>query len=159
HWLSSATSGVAHLLLDVFVVSFAIAYFLQSGPALIERLMDRIPVARVEARHIVGKTLRVTAATLKSLILVGTVQGVLVGAGFAVAGIDNPWFWGTLGGVASAVPGLGAGLVWGPGAIYLALTGHLWAGIGLAIWGVAVVSMADNVLRLLIIGRGASMPA
>lgn len=157
--LSAFTRGSVGLFLDLFVIVFALVYFLQSGRTLVGQIRERIPLGKEEAQAIVDKTLQVTAATLKSIVLVGAVQGTLVGAGFAVAGLGQPWFWGTIAGLVSAVPGLGSGLVWLPGAIYLAFTGDLLAGIGLAVWGTAVVSVADNFLRLWIVGRGASMPS
>lgn len=158
HSLSAFTRGSVGLFLDLFVMAFALVYFLQSGPGLLAQIQERVPLEEEEAKRIIGRTLEITAATLKGIVLVGAVQGALVGAGFAVAGLGQPWFWGTIAGLVSAVPGLGAGLVWLPAAIYLALTGHIVAAIGLAAWGTAVVSVADNFLRLWIVGRGASMP-
>ncbi len=157
--LSALTNGAVRLLLDAFVMAFAVFYFLQKGPAIVERVMDRIPVGRREARLIVGRTLQITAATLKSIVIVGTAQGILIGVGFAIAGVGEPWFWGTVAAAASTVPGLGSGLVWGPAAVYLAASGHWLPAIGLALWGLAVVAFADNLLRLYIIGRGASIPS
>jgi predicted PurR-regulated permease PerM len=151
--LSSVTLGAMGVLLDLFVIAFGVVYFLQSGPALLDHFMERIPVAKEEARIIGDKTLQVTAATLKSVVIGGAVQGALVGLGFAVAGIGQPWFWGAVAAAASAFPAFGAGLVWTPGAIYLLLTGHGIAGLGLLVWGGAVVASADNVLRIYIVGR------
>jgi predicted PurR-regulated permease PerM len=158
-WLMSATRGAVSLFFDLFVILFALPYFLQSGPALVERVMERIPVSRAEARTIVDKTLKTTASTLRGIVVVGTAQGVLIGTGFEVAGIGQPWFWGTIAAAASSVPGFGSGLVWAPGALYLLLTGHIAAGIGLAAWGIAVVLIADDWLRAVIVGRGAAIPA
>jgi predicted PurR-regulated permease PerM len=38
------------------------------------------------------------------------------------------------------------------------LSGHMAAGIGLLAWGVCVVGVVDNVIRLHIIGRQAALP-
>jgi predicted PurR-regulated permease PerM len=57
------------------------------------------------------------------------------------------------------VPGLGSGLVWIPAAIYLFVTGKIAAGIGLIVWGALVVGIADNLLRVYIVGRGAALPS
>jgi predicted PurR-regulated permease PerM len=43
-------------------------------------------------------------------------------------------------------------LVWGPAAIYLMATGHLWKGIILIVWGSVVVGTIDNIIRPLVIG-------
>jgi predicted PurR-regulated permease PerM len=61
---------------------------------------------------------------------------------------------------ASVIPFVGTALVWIPGAAYLLATGHPWGALFLAVWGVAVVGMADNVVRPLLISgsAGVSLP-
>lgn len=156
--LSSVTHGAIRFFLDLLVMSFALSYFLQHGPVLVEHLIDRIPVARAEARVVVDKALLITAATLKSIVVAGTAQGVLIGIAFAIVGIGQPWFWGTVMAVMTTVPVLGSGAVWAPAAIYLVLTGHTAAGVGLALWGLVVVSIVDESIRIYVVGRGAALP-
>ena len=162
-FLSRRISSITHLtiffLLDVFVTLFALVYFLHRGPALVAHFIERIPVAASEARAIVHRTLTTTAAALKGIIVVGTAQGLLIGSAFAIVGFGQPWFWGTIAALASTVPGLGSGLVWIPAAIYLFVTGKIAAGIGLIVWGALVVGIADNLLRVYIVGRGAALPS
>ena len=162
-FLSRQISSITHLtiffLLDTFVTLFAFVYFLHRGPTLVNHLIERIPVAPSEARAIVDRTLTTTSAALKSIVIVGSAQGVLIGTAFAVIGIGQPWFWGTVAALASTVPGLGSGLVWLPTALYLIVTGDIAAGVGLILWGAVVVAVADNLLRVYIVGRGASLPA
>jgi len=161
-FLSRQISSITHLtiffLLDTFVTLFAFIYFLHRGPTLVNHLIERIPVAPSEARVIVDRTLATTSAALKSIVIVGSAQGILIGLAFAVVGIGQPWFWGTVAALASTVPGLGSGLVWLPAAVYLVITGKIAAGIGLAVWGAIVIAVADNLLRVYIVGRGASLP-
>lgn len=162
-FLSRRISSITHLtiffLLDMFVTLFALVYFLRRGPALVEHFIERIPVASSEARSIVDRTLATTSAALKSIVVVGAAQGILIGSAFAVIGFGQPWFWGTIAALASTVPGLGSGFVWIPAAIYLVVKGHIVAGIGLIIWGGLVIAVADNLLRLYIVGRGSALPS
>jgi len=79
--------------------------------------------------------------------------------GLAGAGIPQPRFWGTVAAAASTLPAIGAGFVWIPAAIYLMATGQVTMGIALAIWGVAVISTVDNLLRIYVVGRGAHLAA
>ncbi len=156
---SAVTQGAIRFLLDAFVVGFAFLYFLSEGPTLVKHFINQIPIARSEARAIVDRTLAITSAALKSIVIVGAVQGALVGLGFAVAGLGQPWFWGTVAAVASTVPAVGAGIVWLPAAIYLLIIHKYAAGIGLLLWGGLVISSIDNLLRIYIIGRSATIPA
>jgi len=57
-----------------------------------------------------------------------------------------------LSGVLAMVPFLGAASVWVPCALYLYfIDNNMTAAIGLAIYGAAVVSMADNVIKPLVL--------
>jgi len=156
--LASVFSGVARLFLDLFVVSFAFIYFLQNGPRLTEMLIQRIPVSRDQTRAIVNGMLRTTAATLRSVVVGGTVDGVLIGIGFALFGLGAPWFWGAVAVVASQAPVLGCAVVWIPAAAYLLITGHVLPAMGLALWGTLINTVVDNLLRAHIIGRGSAIP-
>jgi len=156
--VSSVTQGAIDLFLDLFVILFGIFYFLHDGRQLINGLIERIPLGRSEAQALVEKTLLITSATLKSIVAVGIAQGALVGIAFTITGIGKPWFWGAVVAVSSVVPALGAPVVYVPGAIYLALSGKIAAGIGVALWGMLVVASIDNVLRMYIVGRGAALP-
>jgi predicted PurR-regulated permease PerM len=89
--------------------------------------------------------------------LLGTalVQGVIAGIGFALFGVPSPVALGALVTVGSFVP-MGPVLIWGGAALWLFAGGHTGAAIGMAIWGAALVSSIDNVLRPILISGGAT---
>ena len=60
--------------------------------------------------------------------------------------------------ILSIIPGLGTALVWVPAVFYLIAIDHFGSAVGLAIWCMAVVGTADNVLRPVLVGRDAKMP-
>jgi len=158
--LQQAALGIIRLFFDLFVICFSLVCLLQSGPALVSRIAERIPLERSQARKIAGNTLDIMAATLKSIVIIGATQGVLIGGGFFLAGIGRPWFWGAAAAIASAIiPGLGSAIVWAPAAVYLMLTGHFIPGFGLAIWGQLSVFFGDNLLRIRIIRGSSEMPS
>jgi predicted PurR-regulated permease PerM len=57
----------------------------------------------------------------------------------------------------AVLPG-GTAIVWAPAAIWLAATGHPAKAAILAIWGAAVLSTIDNVLRPIFAGKGVALP-
>ena len=65
---------------------------------------------------------------------------------------------GAITGVLSVVPVLGTTLVWGPLGVYLLVTGHIWKGIILLLWGMLLVHPTDNVLRPLLISNATHVP-
>ena len=58
----------------------------------------------------------------------------------------------------SLLPAVGAALVWAPMAVWLLATGDVWQGLALMAWGLLVISLADNVLRPMLVGQRAGMP-
>lgn len=91
--------------------------------------------------------------------LVGTAiaQGVLNGLGLALFGVPSPVALGALTAVLSFVP-VGPLLVWAGAAAWLFVAGRTGAAIGMAVWGLLLVSSLDNVLRPMLISRTGSIP-
>ncbi len=96
-------------------------------------------------------------AVLYGLILTALIQGALAGLGYWAAGIRAPVLLGVVTVILALVP-FGAPLVWGSVSVWLLVIGETWAGIGLAVWGVVVVSQIDNLLRPLLISSVTRIP-
>ncbi|MGC1819073.1 MAG: AI-2E family transporter, partial [Casimicrobiaceae bacterium] len=103
----------------------------------------------------------VAGATVRGVVLgiLGTalVQAVVAAIGFWIAGIDAAPLLGLLTFVLSPVP-VGPPLVWIPAALWLIHEGETGWGIFLLAWGMLAVSTIDNVIKPLIISRGADLP-
>jgi predicted PurR-regulated permease PerM len=96
-------------------------------------------------------------ATVDGLVLVGLAEGVLLGVGYAVAGLPHPATIGMLTGILAVIP-FGAPLAFGAAALYLAAAGSKVAAIGIFAFGAVVVFIADHVVRPFLIGGGARLP-
>jgi len=93
-------------------------------------------------------------ASVTSTLVVAAVQGVVGGIVLALLGVRGAVLWGIIMAILSFLPLVGAALVWGPGAIWLALSGHLGKGIVLALVGLLILGNVDNVVRpLLMAGK------
>ena len=90
--------------------------------------------------------------------MVAAAQGMLGGFIFWVLGIQAPVLWGVLMAFLSLLPAVGAGLIWGPVAIYFLATGALWQAGVLTAFGVGVIGLVDNLLRPLLVGKDTKMP-
>jgi predicted PurR-regulated permease PerM len=156
--LSAATLGTANFFLQLFVMVYAMFFFLREGPATVEKLIGYSPLPRDVQELLIEKGLSVTRATLKGSVVIGLVQGALGGAAFAVAGIQGAAFWGAVMAVASVIPSIGTAIVWVPAVIYLLATGEVGSGVGLGLWCAVVVGGVDNVLRPVLVGGDTKMP-
>jgi predicted PurR-regulated permease PerM len=156
--LAAATRGTIQFLFLLFVMLYAMFYFLREGPALIARIASYLPLSPAEERRVVERFLSVARATLKGTLVIGVVQGGLAGAAFAVVGLAGAAFWGTLMAVLSMIPGVGTALVWVPAAIYLYANERGAAALGLVLWCALVVGTVDNLLRPRLVGRDTQLP-
>ena len=155
---SKIGAGTATFLLNLFVMMYAMFFFLRDGRAILEKVFYYMPLHHEDEVLVLERFTSVTRATIKGTLVIGMIQGALAGAGFWVAGIDGAAFWGTIMVVLSIVPGIGAALVWIPAVIYLFVTGQTLAGTLLGAWCAAVVGTVDNVLRPMLVGKDAKMP-
>ena len=156
--LGKLSKGTLFFFLQLFIMLYAVFTFLIHGSGLVWKFISYVPLAQVDKERMVAVCLSVTRATVKGTFIIGIIQGVLGGLGFAVAGIGSPVFWAAMMAIVSVIPGIGPTLVWVPVAIYLATTGHLVAAVALSAWCAVVVGTIDNVLRPKLVGRDAKMP-
>jgi predicted PurR-regulated permease PerM len=101
-----------------------------------------------------SETRDLVMASFGAGLMVAVTQGLIGGVVFWLVGIGAPVFWGIVIGFCSLLPVVGAALVWVPAGLGLLLAGEIGRGVVLMLLGVLGISMADNVLRpLLLSGR------
>jgi len=156
--LSRATQSSVIFLMNLFVMLYALFFFFMRGPRLLKFLDEYTPLDADDKRVIAAKGLAITRATLKSILIIGALQGTLGGLAFAAAGIDGPVFWGIVMAVASTLPAVGTALVWVPATFVLYLQGQPAVAFWFAAWCAIVVSGLDNLIRPRLVGNDAKMP-
>src|SRR4029453_15775631 len=98
-----------------------------------------------------------TQAVVYALVLGAIAQGTVAGIGYFFAGVEAPVLMGALTVLIALIP-FGAPFVWGSLALWMLVTGNLWSGVGLLLWGVLLVSWMDNIVRPLVISNATRMP-
>ena len=156
--VATATRGTLGFLVGLFVTLYAMFFFLINGPELLRSTKALVPLSVEDRDTVMDRGLSVAQASLKGIIVIGAIQGILVGVGLWACGINSPAFWGVVVFVLSAIPSAGAPIVWLPASLYLMIYGETAWGIGLALWGAIVVGMVDNLLRPMLVGRDAKLP-
>jgi predicted PurR-regulated permease PerM len=145
-------------LVQFTVMMYLLFFLLRDGGALSRTIRDAIPLQEAHKRDLLGKFATVIRATVKGNIAVAVVQGALGGLAFWFLGIPAPLLWAVTMAFLSLLPAVGAGLIWGPVAIYLLVTGAVWQGAALIAFGVLVIGLVDNILRPLLVGKDTKMP-
>lgn len=146
-----------------FVVSFAVMlyllfFLLRDGPALVVRLHQSIPLGMSYRQHFLEKLTTVIKATVKGNLIIAVLQGTLGGLIFWALDVQGALLWGFVMAILSLLPAVGASLIWAPVAVYFFVNGAIWQGIVLAVFGVLVIGLIDNLLRPVLVGRDTQMP-
>lgn len=140
------------------VMLYLIFFLLRDGKELVARIWAATPLAPEHKRELAIKFITVIRATVKGNLAVAAAQGALGGLIFWLLGIQGAVLWAVVMAFLSLLPAVGAGLVWGPVAIYFLATGAVTKGLILAAYGVLVIGLVDNVLRPLLVGKDTKMP-
>jgi predicted PurR-regulated permease PerM len=133
-------------------------FLLRDGREISIKVSARMPLHPLKRRALFSKFTTVIRATVKGSIVVAIVQGILGGVTFYLLDIRAPLLWGVVMGMLSLVPAIGTGLVWVPVALYLLATGDFGRGITLLLVGFFIISMVDNILRPVLVGKDTRMP-
>jgi predicted PurR-regulated permease PerM len=145
-------------VVNLFVMLYLLFFLLRDGDELLARIKDAVPLSADKKRALLAKFTIVIRATVKGDVVVAVLQGALGGLIFSLLGIRPALLWGALMAVLALLPVVGTGLVWVPAAIYLLATGAIWQGIVLVLFGVLIISLVDNLLRPILIGKDTKIP-
>lgn len=156
--LTGLLRNVAGFLVQVGFITFALFFFFRDGARYAIRFVELLPLEPAHQATIVTTFSRTVTAVVRGMVITAVAQGVLAGAGFAVAGAPAPVLLGGLTAVFSMIPFIGAAGVWAPAGAWLALQGQTLNAVGLWAWGAGVVSISDNFLKPILIGGGAGLP-
>jgi predicted PurR-regulated permease PerM len=154
----SIGQGTFEFVADLFITAYIAFFLIRDGKAVVRALRRAIPLAPEHKKELVDKFATVVRATVKGSLLVAAIQGALGGLAFWFLGISAALLWAVLMAFVSLLPAFGAALVWLPVVIYFFMTGALWQGIALFVYGVLVIGLVDNLLRPFLVGKDTRMP-
>lgn len=140
--IKSTTQFLTSLILMVFTMFF----LFRDGKKLLKKVMYLTPLPNKYDEAIFKKFRDVSYSSIVSVFATGIAQGIVGAIGFLAIGM--PAF---LAGVAMAflslVPYVGTFLIWFPVGVYLLITGSIWQGVFILLWGALVVGLVDNLVR------------
>jgi len=145
-------------VINFFVMLYLLFFFFRDGAQLARRIRDAVPLEESRKRQLFAKFTTVVRATVKGNVIVAITQGALGGLAFWFFDIQGALLWAVLMAVLSLLPAVGAGLVWGPVAIYFIVTGAVVQGVALTVYGILVIGLVDNILRPILVGKDTKMP-
>ncbi|HVC95312.1 MAG TPA: AI-2E family transporter [Pirellulales bacterium] len=139
------------LLVGLGVMILALYYFLADGHSMLKTLMRLSPLDDRYEEQLLTEFATVSRAVVVATLLSALVQGLLAGAGYFFAGLGSVALLTMLTMLFALIPFIGATAIWLPCCLWLFLEGRTTAAIALAVYGAVVVSMADNLIKPLVL--------
>jgi predicted PurR-regulated permease PerM len=156
-WLAKTLAGIGKGVLEFVASIFLAAVFLvYSEP--IGKAMTRIfiKLAGKKGEEFASITAVTVRNVFKGVLGVAFIQTTLVGLGFFIAGVPHAGLWTVLC-LVLAIVQIGVGPIAIPIAIYMFTATDTLTATLLALWMIPV-TISDNILRPLLMGRGALVP-
>ncbi len=144
-------------IVDMFIIMFLMFYLFKEGETMLARFRDLLPFDKKTIDSLYKGFADITFAVIYGLVVTAVVQGIVGGIGFYLFKIPNPILWGTVMALIAVIPFLGPFLVWLPIGLFQLFYGNRFAGIGILIYGILVISTIDNIIRPKIIGSRAKL--
>ena len=139
----AATRG----LVGLFIYFCAAFVFLLDGAAVWRWMQRHSPLEPEHLERLSSAFHETGRGLLVGVGLTSATQGLVATIIYLALGVHSWWMLGPITGLASLIPLIGTALVWGPLALSLFLKGHVLRGVILALLGVGVISLVDNLVR------------
>src|SRR6185436_2396020 len=134
-------------LFQMTMMLIALYFLLLDGAALISWLDGVVPLRRGQTHAILSEFRKVSYSVIVSSLVTTGVQALAALIGYLIAGVPNLLFFTGLTFFVGLVPAIGAGAVCLVAAGLLFINGHPYMALFLAIWGVVVVGLIDNIVK------------
>ena len=152
-----AARATGSLLFQAVMMLIAFYFLLLHGDELVTWLDGVLPLPHRQTRELLAEFKAVSYAVVVSTVVTATVQTVAALLGFYIARVPYPLFFASLTFFAAFVPAIGAAAVSLVAALILFTTGHPYMALFLALWGLVVVGLVDNLVKPMLIRSGMKM--
>ena len=155
--LKELTQNTLGLLVMMAIMFYTLFFFIRDGDKFFQSAIRNFPLGMGRERLLYERFVLTVRATLRVTLIIGGIQGVLGGILFLITDIEGALIWGLLMILMAVVPVVGCSIIWAPAGILMLINGYIWEGVLILGVGVFVISMIDNVLRPILIGKDVAM--
>ncbi|MDR3557993.1 MAG: AI-2E family transporter [Candidatus Pacebacteria bacterium] len=152
--IGNLLSQTAYVFFQTFFLLLAFFFFLRDGTKILDSIVSLSPFEKEQNKEIVHSTSRMIVSIIRGTLFIGLIRLILITATFYLLGIPNALLWGSLGGVIAMIPGLGTVFAIVPACLYLLYSGDIFAAIAMAVFGILVFFLIDNILSTRFFGKG-----
>ena len=152
NYLSNLILDFPTIIMQIFVVFFTFFYALRDKDKIIGYIKSLLPFSKEVEKKLFDSTRDITSSVLYGQLVIGIVQGIILGIGLFIFNIPNPFLLTIVAVLAGILPIVGPSLVGVPVAIFLFISGNSFATLG--ILGFTLLSsLSDHFLRPFMVSK------
>ncbi len=144
------------LFLQVLVTFFTLFFVLKDKEKIIDYVKSLMPFSKEVEKKLFESSKGITISVLYGQVLIGLIQGLIVGLGFLIFGVPNALLLTLLACLAGMFPIIGTTIIWLPVLIYLFVAGNIWPSLGIGIFGF-ISTTIDNFIRPAFVSKRTNM--
>ncbi|WP_179333129.1 AI-2E family transporter [Winogradskyella costae] len=156
-WLSESLQSMAgntfNLLIAIGLMYFMLFFMLTNRKELRQSLRDYLPLNNDNVNEIGKEVQAMVKSNAIGIPLVALAQGIIALIGFLIFGVEEPFFWFVIVTIGSMIPFIGTFIGIIPVFILSLSSGNAFQAWGILIYGVVVVGLTDNIIRLYALKR------
>lgn len=161
NWLSnnlqSLGAGTFNAFIAISIMYFLLYYMLIYRNDLKRLVISYIPLGEDNLKVIAREGDEMVKSNALGIPLVAFFQGIVALIGYLIVGVPDPFFWFVITAIGAMVPFIGTAIGILPVAILLYSMNLEWQAIFILVYGFVIVGITDNILRLYILNRLASV--
>jgi len=150
----SALAVTGSVVFHAVLMFIALFFLLVRGHDFVTWVDSVSPLRQGQTLELLSTFRRVSFAVIASAAVTAAVQAVAALVGYLIAQVPSPLFFTLLTFFLAFIPAIGAAVVCLFAAGLLLVTGHPYMAVFLAVWGLVVVGLVDNLVKPLLIRRG-----
>jgi predicted PurR-regulated permease PerM len=155
--LQSLGAGTFQVFIAISIMYFMLFYMLMHRDKLKKIMISYIPLGEDNLKAIGIEGDEMVRSNALGIPLVAFFQGIVALIGYLIVGVPDPLFWFVITAIGAMVPFVGTAIGILPVTILLFSQGMEWQAMFILIYGLVVVGITDNILRLYILNRLASV--
>jgi len=156
NYLSNIVLEFPSIAAQILVIFFTFYYALKDGPYMIDYVKSLLPFSKDVEKKLFDSTKQITSSVLYGQVILGAIQGLILGIGFFLFGISNPFLLTVLAIFLCALPIIGPSFIGIPVAITLLIGGNSSSAFGILLFTL-MASLSENFTRPLFSAKFAKL--
>jgi len=148
--MQTVLGEVSSFGINSIVLIFVLYFMLVGNKSFESYIYGILPFKKDNKKEVLAEINIMVKSNAIGIPLLALIQGAIALIGYIIFGVPTPILFAFFTCFATIIPLIGTALVWFPLSVYFAATGNWPAAIGLALYGVLIISNIDNLVRLML---------